>query len=64
MRPGNHLSAAAVRRVQEAASSWLLLWQIWNQFGPSTDGAVERDMLGAEARLQDAIDTLEFGNHV
>lgn len=57
-RPGGHLPAAAVTRVSEAAQSWLLLSAIHQQFGPSQDGAVERDMLEAERRLREAIRSL------
>lgn len=60
MRPGHQLDASAVKRIQEASSSWLLLWEIWNQFGQSPDGAVERDMRAAEDRLRDAIDAAEW----
>lgn len=58
MRPGGQLPAGTVLRIAEAANGWLLLREIWQRFGPSTDGAVERDMLGAEARLHDAIKDL------
>jgi len=58
MRPGDHLSAASVKRVLEAASSWLTLWEIWNQF--SFDEAVERDMRAAEDRLSEAIYSIEW----
>ncbi len=54
-RPGGHLPIAAVKRVQEAANSWLLLNAIYQQFGPSPDGAVERDMLDAENRLRRSV---------
>lgn len=60
MRPGGHLSAASVKRIQEAASSWLMLWEIWNQFGASADGAVERDMHAAENRLSEAVYSIEW----
>lgn len=60
MRPGGHLNAATVKRVREAAASWELLWSIWNQFGASPDGAVERDMIAAEDRLRAATAALSF----
>ena len=60
MRPGGHLDAGVVKRVKEAASSWEMLWMIHNQFGPSPDGAVERDMIAAEDRLRTAISLLQF----
>lgn len=49
------MRVSAVKRISEAASSWVMLWSIWNQFGPSPDGAVERDMSSAEDRLRKAI---------
>ena len=60
MRSGGHLDTSAVMRVKEAADSWQGLWVIWNQFGASPDGAVERDMLAAEQRLKAAIGSLHF----
>lgn len=59
IRPGGHLNAQTVHRIREAAASWELLWSIWNKFGPSPDGAVERDMRSAESRLRDAIRVLD-----
>jgi hypothetical protein len=59
MRPGGHLPASTVKRIAEAANSWLTLWSIWNHFGASPDGAVERDMLAAEQRLDLAVKTLK-----
>jgi len=58
MRPGGQLPASAVQRIAEAAQSWMTLCAIWQQFGPSPDGAVERDMLSAEHRLREAIHAL------
>jgi hypothetical protein len=61
MRPGGHLLAADVKRIAEAANSWITLWSIWNQFGASADGAVERDMRSAESRLKDAMSAIITG---
>lgn len=59
MRPSGQANAGTMQRVHEAAGSWLVLWQIWNQFGPSPDGAVERDMRNAETRLREAFAALD-----
>lgn len=40
-----------IRRIAEATGSWMTLNAIYQQFGSSPDGAVERDMLAAEDRL-------------
>lgn len=53
-----YLPVHSVQRIQEAANSWLTLNMIWQKFGESPDGAVERDMHGAEQRLRDAIAAL------
>lgn len=53
--PGGQLPRGAVQRIAEAAGGWMLLAEIWQRFGPSTDGAVERDMRSAEDRLRRAI---------
>lgn len=45
----------AIKRIHEASGSWMLLEKIQIQFGQSNDGAVERDMAAAEARLKTAI---------
>ena len=50
----------SVRRIQGAANSWLFLNEIYQQFRPSQDGAVERDMRAAEMRLKTAIDETEW----
>jgi hypothetical protein len=59
MRPAGHMYPASVMRLKEAASSWLMLWDIWNQFGNS-DEAVERDMHAAEERLSEAVYSIEW----
>lgn len=56
--PENQMPAGTVQRIAEAANGWCMLHGIWQKFGPSTDGAVERDMRGAEDRLRSAISDL------
>jgi hypothetical protein len=53
------IKEATIRRIAEATQSWLLLDRIRFQFGPSPDGAVERDLQNAEERIRKAVDELK-----